>query len=261
MGVFSQPVDDVRVSRLILKHYFRELEQAVESDVIVTGGGPAGLFCAHALADEGYKVTVLDRRLAPGGGIWGGSMSFNRVILQRDVRDILERFRIPYVEDDDALVVSSVAFASGLIFAASSHPNIKMFNLLTVIDLHSTDGRITGVVVNNSAIEMQGLHVDPMVLTAKAVLDATGHDAVLVNLYGKRTKMEVTKENFMNAAKGEEDVVRNTRMVAPGLFVAGMAANNVDGGCRMGPIFGGMLMSGKKAAELISEYIQRLDRK
>lgn len=258
MNVFSQPVHDVKVSRLILRHYLQELEEAVESDIIVTGAGPSGLVCAYTLAEKGYKVTVLDRRIAPGGGIWGGSMSFNKVILQKDVADILNQFGIPYTEDEQALVVSSVAFASKLIFAAASHPNIKLFNLIAVVDLHSTENKITGVVINNSAIEMGGLHVDPMVLTAKAVLDSTGHDAVLVNLYGKRAKLEMTKESFMNATKGEEDVVRNTRMVAPGLFVAGMAANNVDGGCRMGPIFGGMLLSGKKAAGLIAEYIQSL---
>ncbi|HHV57470.1 MAG TPA: thiazole biosynthesis protein [Firmicutes bacterium] len=258
MNVFSQPVHDVKVSRLILRHYLQELEEAVESDIIVTGAGPSGLVCAHTLAEKGYKVTVLDRRIAPGGGIWGGSMSFNKVILQKDVADILNQFGIPYTEDEQALVVSSVAFASKLIFAAASHPNIKLFNLIAVVDLHSTENKITGVVINNSAIEMGGLHVDPMVLTAKAVLDSTGHDAVLVNLYSKRAKLEMTKESFMNATKGEEEVVKNTRMVAPGLFVAGMAANNVDGGCRMGPIFGGMLLSGKKAAGLIAEYIQSL---
>jgi len=258
MNVFSQPVHDVKVSRLILRHYLQELEEAVESDIIVTGAGPSGLVCAYTLAEKGYKVTVLDRRIAPGGGIWGGSMSFNKVILQKDVADILNQFGIPYTEDEQALVVSSVAFASKLIFAAASHPNIKLFNLIAVVDLHSTENKITGVVINNSAIEMGGLHVDPMVLTAKAVLDSTGHDAVLVNLYSKRAKLEMTKESFMNATKGEEEVVKNTRMVAPGLFVAGMAANNVDGGCRMGPIFGGMLLSGKKAAGLIAEYIQSL---
>lgn len=259
MQAFSNPVPDVKVSRLIIKHYLKDLETAVISDVIVVGGGPSGLVCAHTLANWGYKVTVLDRRLAPGGGIWGGSMGFNKVILQKDVAEMLNEFRIPYIEDEEALVVPSVALASGLILAAASHPNIKLFNLITVVDLHATGDRISGVVVNDSAIELQKLHVDPMVLTAKAVLDATGHEAVLVNLYRNRVNISVTREHFMNAERGEEDVVANTKMLAPGLFVAGMAANNVGGGCRMGPIFGGMLLSGKKAANLIQEYIKVAD--
>jgi thiamine thiazole synthase len=46
-------------------------------------------------------------------------------------------------------------------------------------------------------------------------------------------------------------VVSHTREVYPGLIVAGMAANAVAGEHRMGPIFGGMLLSGERAAELI----------
>jgi thiamine thiazole synthase len=52
----------------------------------------------------------------------------------------------------------------------------------------------------------------------------------------------------MDAEIGEMHTVQNTREVFPGLFVSGMAANNVCGGYRMGPVFGGMLLSGRKAA-------------
>jgi thiamine thiazole synthase len=44
--------------------------------------------------------------------------------------------------------------------------------------------------------------------------------------------------------------------VFPGLFVAGMAANATFGGPRMGPIFGGMLLSGEKVAMLIKERLE-----
>jgi len=38
--------------------------------------------------------------------------------------------------------------------------------------------------------------------------------------------------------------------------VVGMAANNVSGGFRMGPVFGGMLKSGRKVADLIIEELK-----
>ena len=255
MNIFKYPVNAGQASRMILGNYFRDLERAVESDVIVVGAGPSGLICAHELAEDGYNVTIIDRHLVPGGGIWGGAMSFNKVILQKDTMGILDKLAVPYQEDEEALVVSSLALASKLIFALSSQPKVNIFNLMFAEDIHCTKDRVDGVVVNNSTIEMSGLHVDPMVLMAKAVLDATGHDAVLANLYSQRIPLDIRKESFMNPVQGEEDVVKNTRMIAPGLFVSGMAATNVAGGCRMGPIFGGMLLSGKKAAQLIAAYI------
>ena len=54
---------------------------------------------------------------------------------------------------------------------------------------------------------------------------------------------------------GELQTVENTREVYPGLFVSGMAANAVYGGYRMGPVFGGMLLSGRKAATSILEQL------
>ena len=52
---------------------------------------------------------------------------------------------------------------------------------------------------------------------------------------------------------GERAILDNTKEVYPGLIVAGMAANTVFGSPRMGAIFGGMLLSGKKAVGIILE--------
>jgi thiamine thiazole synthase len=60
----------------------------------------------------------------------------------------------------------------------------------------------------------------------------------------------------MWAEKGEEAILDNTREAFPGLYVAGMAANAVFGGPRMGPIFGGMLLSGRKAAQIITKKLK-----
>jgi thiamine thiazole synthase len=77
---------------------------------------------------------------------------------------------------------------------------------------------------------------------------------VVVRKLGKKLfteSGELMGEKSMWADVGEKTIVENTKEVYPGLYAAGMAANAVFGGPRMGPIFGGMLLSGKKVAELI----------
>jgi thiamine thiazole synthase len=62
----------------------------------------------------------------------------------------------------------------------------------------------------------------------------------------------------MDAASGESFVVENVREVFPGLWVAGMSVAACLGGPRMGPVFGGMILSGKRAAELVAFAVKSL---
>ena len=66
----------------------------------------------------------------------------------------------------------------------------------------------------------------------------------------------VGHEGSMWVEKGEIATIQNTREVFPNLIVAGMAANSVAGLPRMGPIFGGMFLSGIKAAKLALEKLR-----
>ena len=66
---------------------------------------------------------------------------------------------------------------------------------------------------------------------------------------------DIMGERSMWAEIGEEAILKNSREVAPGLYTCGMCANAVYGGNRMGPVFGGMLLSGKQVAH---ELIQKL---
>jgi len=123
------------------------------------------------------------------------------------------------------------------------------------------DGRVAGLVINWTPIKQIELHVDPLTLGSKAVLDATGHDAVVVNLVQRRglelntPTGEMIGEQPMNADEGEAFVVECTGEVFPGLHVSGMAVCASFGGSRMGPIFGGMLLSGRKIALQLAETL------
>ena len=84
-------------------------------------------------------------------------------------------------------------------------------------------------------------------------------DAEVITIASKKNpdlKISVPGERSMDAVTAERRTVECTGEVAPGLWVAGMAAAAVRQGPRMGPIFGGMLLSGRKVAE---ELIKSLD--
>jgi thiazole biosynthesis enzyme len=141
----------------------------------------------------------------------------------------------------------------------------KIFNLMTVEDIMIRgDKRVSGLVLQWTAVNMAKMHVDPLAVRAKVVIDATGHESdichILVRKTGPKLKTAtgaVIGEKSMWAEKGEADLVKNTIEVYPGLIVAGMAANAVLGSPRMGAIFGGMLISGKRAAELARTIVKK----
>ena len=61
----------------------------------------------------------------------------------------------------------------------------------------------------------------------------------------------------MWAEIGEKELINNTKEVYPGLLAAGMAVNAVFGLPRMGAIFGGMLLSGRKVADLAANMLEQ----
>lgn len=122
--------------------------------------------------------------------------------------------------------------------------------------------RIIGLVLNWSPVEMAGLHIDPLAVRSKFVIDATGHavevvKVVLAKVPGQlqTPSGKIEGEKSMWSEKAETLTLENTKEVFPGLYVAGMAANATFGGPSMGPIFGGMLLSGEKVAK---ELLKRL---
>ncbi|MEO0229490.1 MAG: sulfide-dependent adenosine diphosphate thiazole synthase [candidate division WOR-3 bacterium] len=251
-----------QITEIIIRNHFERLLNALESDVIIAGGGPSSLTAAFYLAKAGKKVVVLERKLSLGGGTWGGGMGFKFAVVEGNCLEILKDMGIRYKhEGADLYSVDSIELASGLIFSALQ-AGAEIFNLLSVEDLVLSDGRVKGVVINSSPIEIAKLHVDPITLMAKAVVDATGHDLEVVRVFLRKNNVklytetgDILGERSMDAEEGEKITVEKTGEVFPGLYVAGMAACACFGGPRMGPIFGGMLLSGRKLAEILKEKV------
>jgi thiamine thiazole synthase len=250
------------VSRTILRRYLEKLESSLDVDVAVVGAGPSGMICAHDLARAGKRVAAFERMLKPGGGIWGGAMLFNEIVFETDATEILDEFGIRYSASEGGLVSSdAVEVASALIYR-TVQSGVTIFNCVTVEDVVFKHDRVAGLVINWSPVEDQHLQVDPVVVLARAVVDASGHGAEVTaraaSKAGIRLDTEtggVMGERPLWVEEGERATVEGSGQVYPGLYVSGMAANAVHGGFRMGPIFGGMLRSGRKVARLILDEV------
>jgi len=253
-------LDEIRTSRLILEGYAKKLADGFSVDVAIAGGGPSALVAAHDLARAGKKVILFEKRISPGGGMWGGAMGFNELVVETDVEDILKETGINYRKAEDALVADSVEATAALVYRAVN-AGARIMNLINVEDVAVRQDRISGLVINWTTTEIARLIIDPLVVEAKAVLEATGHDCVVAHhiiRHGFKLNTPdggVVGEGAMWAERGEEFVVEKTGRICPGVYASGMAVCGIFGGPRMGPIFGGMLKSGRKAASLILEEI------
>ncbi len=251
------------VSRGIINSYFEKLNSNLEIDAAIVGGGPSGLVAAYYLAKAGKKVALFERKLAPGGGMWGGAMMFNDIVVQSNVLPILDEVGITYRKGKgDTYLLDSVHATSALIYAATK-AGCTIFNCYSVEDVVFKGEEVSGLVVNWAPVIREGMHVDPLIIMSKTVLEGTGHDCMIARTVARKNNVKLNTPTGEVAGEGSLDIdiaepatVVNTKEIFPGLYVSGMAANGVSGSPRMGPIFGGMLLSGVKAAELMIQKIE-----
>jgi len=259
-------LDEITISKAITERFMNEFLEAMDVDVAVGGAGPSGMTAAYYLAKKRIKTVIFERSLRPGGGMPGGGMMFNTIVVQEEAKEILGEFDIRSEEYEKGYYIADSVEASSAICFKAIQAGAKIFNLMSIEDVMIRENeRITGLVLNWSAVGLAKLHVDPLTIRARIVIDATGHASeichIVVNKLGNKLRTEsggVMGEKSMWAEVAESKIMENTKEVFPGLIVAGMAANAVYGTPRMGPIFGGMLLSGKQAAEVALEILQQL---
>jgi len=250
-------LDEEKITRAIVEEFSNSFLNHTNLEVGLAGAGPANLVAAKKLAEEGMKTAVFERKLNVGGGMWGGGMMFPRIVVQEEATRILDEFGIDHHEHEEGYYVANSIESVCRLASEAVRAGAEIYNLIEVEDVMiREDDRIAGVVLNWSAVDRAGLHVDPLAVKADLVIDGTGHDAEVCRIVQEKipgAEFDVRGEKPMYAEKGEKALMDTTKEVYPGLIVSGMAANAVTAGPRMGPIFGGMLLSGEKAAEIAVE--------
>jgi thiazole biosynthesis enzyme len=258
MAIFSK-VSEKDVTKAIVSEFAEEFLEYVESDVVIVGAGPSGLIAAKRLAENGVKVLLVESNNYLGGGFWIGGYLMNKLTVRDPGQRILDEIGVPYKEVKDGLFVADGPHACSKLIGAAMDAGAKVLNMTKFDDVVVRKDRVGGVVINwtpVSALPRAITCVDPVALESKIVVDATGHDAVVIKSLEQRGLIEIEGFEGMWVEKSEDSVVEKTSEVYPGVYVTGMAVATTYGSTRMGPTFGGMLLSGEKVAELIIKQLK-----
>ena len=258
MAIFSK-VTEKDVTKAIVSEFAEEFLEYVESDVVIVGAGPSGLIAAKKLAEKGVKVLLIESNNYLGGGFWIGGYLMNKLTVREPGQRILDEIGVPYKKVQHGLYVADGPHACSKLIGAAMDAGVKVLNMTKFDDVVVRKDKVGGVVINwtpVSALPRAITCVDPVALESKIVVDATGHDAVVVKSLEQRGLVEIEGFEGMWVEKSEDAVVEKTGEVYPGVFVTGMAVATTYGSTRMGPTFGGMLLSGERVAEQIIDHLK-----
>ncbi len=257
-----QPVNESSISHAIIKGYIDEFLGYLSSDVIIVGAGPSGLMAARELANSGKKVLLIESNNYLGGGFWAGGFLMNKITIRKPADELLRELEIPYTETSDGMCLTSSPHACAKLITKTCESGAMIGNMIKFEDVVLRENnRVGGIVINWSPVYLlpKGLHtVDPIAVEAKLTIDATGHEAVVVNNLVKHGILKIKGEGSMWVNKSEDALVEKTGELHPGLLVTGMAVCAAYGLPRMGPTFGAMLVSGKKIAKIALEKLKDL---
>ena len=256
-------VNEKEITRAIAGMFHETITEFTDSDVIIIGSGPSGLSAGRELGKMGVKTLIIEQNNYVGGGYWVGGYMMNPVTVRAPAQKVWDELGVPYRKVSEGLYATWGPHACSKLIAATCDAGVRFLQLTKFDDLVLKKNRVCGVVVNwmpVSALPRNITCVDPVALESKIVIDASGHDSVAVKRLMDRGYVKWKGMDPMWVDGGEDAVVNNTDEIFPGLIATGMSVTETHGLPRMGPTFGSMLLSGKRAAEVALGKLKEVHR-
>ena len=256
-------VNEKEITRAIAGMFHETITEFTDSDVIIIGSGPSGLSAGMELGKKGIKTLIIEQNNYVGGGYWVGGYMMNPVTVRSPAQKVWDELGVPYRKVSEGLYATWGPHACSKLIAATCDAGVRFLQLTKFDDLVLKKNRVCGVVVNwmpVSALPRNITCVDPVALESKIVIDASGHDSVAVKRLMDRGYVKWKGMDPMWVDGGEDAVVNNTDEIFPGLIATGMSVTETHGLPRMGPTFGSMLLSGKRAAEVALGKLKEVHR-
>jgi thiamine thiazole synthase len=261
MAKIFADVTETEITRTISTMFNETINEYANCDVIIIGAGPAGLTASRELGRMGARTLVIEQNNYLGGGYWVGGYMMNPVTVRAPAQKVWDELGVPYRRINDGLYATWGPHACSKLVAAACDAGVRFLQLTKFDDLVMKNKRVCGVVVNwmpVSALPRNITCVDPIGLECKIVIDASGHDSVAVKRLMDRGYVKWRGMDPMWVEGSEDAVVNYTDEVFPGLIASGMSVTETHGLPRMGPTFGSMLLSGKRAAEIAMGKLKEL---
>jgi len=255
-------ISEIHVTKTIVNEFMDDfIENILDSDVVVVGSGPCGVTAAKYCAEKGLKTVMIERNIYGGGGMWQGGFLLPKNTVGAPANKLLEECGVNLKDAGNGLYVCDSFEMVSKMLVSACNAGVKLLNSTNVEDLVLKEDHVDGVVIQWYPVQQMPKFItcmDPIAIRSKVVIDATGHDSFLVKRLSEQ-RSGIPKPPGCGSLwvdEAEKKTVELTHEIYPGLIVAGMSATSTYGAPRMGPIFGGMLLAGKKAAQLAYDKIR-----
>ena len=118
--------------------------------------------------------------------MWGGGMNYPVIVIQPESKHLLDEIGVRVEDAGDGYYTADSVECVAKLLASAMDAGAKVWNAVSVEDVMIRQDKISGVVINWTAVNVTKMHVDPLTIGSEFVIDGTGHEADICTVARKK---------------------------------------------------------------------------